>query len=273
MRSGARLLGLVAPDPTHATGWCAMRFTDKVLVATGGASGIARATAERFTAEGGRVALIDLDPARAAAVAAEIPGAVGIGADVSDEEAVQRAIDTAVAQLGGIDCVLNAGGHTDFGLVTEYSLERWNRMMAVHVGGPFLVCKHAIGHLQERDGGSIVNVASVAALLAQRTNVAYGAAKAAVLGFTTQLSLEVAPRIRVNAVSPGRTETGMTMPIMLTRGEGNAVAGGAVFGQANMQKRTAKADELAAAIVFLLSDDASFITGTNLVVDGGEVAH
>ncbi len=250
-----------------------MRFSNKVLLATGGASGIARAVAERFTAEGGRVAVVDLDPARSVAVAEQIPGAVGIGADVSDEDAVRHAVQVTVAELGGIDCVLNAGGHTDFGLVTEYSLERWNRMMAVHVGGPFLVCKHAIPHLLERGGGAVVNVASVAALLAQRTNVAYGTAKAAVLGLTTQLALEVAPQIRVNAVSPGRTETGMTMPIMLSRGEGNAIAGAAIFGQANMQKRTAKADELAAAILFLLSDDASFITGTNLVVDGGEVAH
>lgn len=249
-----------------------MRFTDKVLFATGGASGIARAVASRFAEEGGLVAVVDLDLARATAVASEIPGAIGLSADVSDEDAVSSAIGATVARLGGIDCVLNAGGHTDFGLITDYSLERWNRMMAVHVGGPFLVCKHAVPHLRARGGGSIVNIASVAALLAQRTNVAYGSAKAAVLGFTTQLSLEVAPEIRVNAVSPGRTETGMTMPIMLARGEGDATAGAAVFGQANMQKRTAKAEELAAAILFLLSDDASFITGTNLVVDGGEVA-
>ena len=250
-----------------------MRFSGKILLATGGASGIARAVATRFTAEGGQVAVVDLDPDRAVAVAAQIPGAVGIGADVSDEGAVRAAIDRTVSSLGGLDCVLNAGGHTDFGLVTEYSLERWNRMMAVHVGGPFLVCKYAIPHLRARGGGSIVNIASVSALLAQRTNVAYGAAKAAVLGFTTQLSLEVAPEIRVNAVSPGRTETGMTIPIMRTRGDGDAVVGAAIFGQANMQKRVAKAEELAAAILFLLSEDASFVTGTNLVVDGGEVAH
>jgi len=249
-----------------------MRFNDKVLVATGGGSGIARAVAERFTAEGGRVAVVDLDPARASAVAAQLPGAIGIGADVADEDAVRRAIDQAVGELGGIDCLLNAGGHTDFGLVTEYSIERWNRMMAVHVGGPFLLCKHSIPHLSSRGGGSVVNVSSVAALLAQRTNVAYGSAKAAVLGLTVQLALELAPHIRVNAVSPGRTETGMTTPIMLSRGQGDVSAGAAIFGQANMQQRTAKAGELAAAILFLLSDEASFITGTNLVVDGGEVA-
>jgi NAD(P)-dependent dehydrogenase (short-subunit alcohol dehydrogenase family) len=250
-----------------------VRFTDKVLFVTGGASGIGRAVATRFTQEGGRVAIVDLDIERSSAAAADIPGAIAVAADVSREDAVQAAIEATVAQLGGIDCVLNAGGHTDFGLVTEYSIERFNRMMAVHVGGPFLVSKHAIAHLRARGGGSIVNVASVAAFLAQRTNVAYGTAKAAVHGLTIQLALEVAPEIRVNVVSPGRTETGMTMPIMLTRGDGDATAGAAVFGQANMQKRVAKADELAAAILFLLSDDASFITGTNLTVDGGEAAH
>ncbi len=249
-----------------------MRFTDKVLLATGGASGIALAVATRFTAEGGRVAVVDLDLDRARAAAAGLPGAVGLAADVSDEAAVEAAVEATVAELGGIDCVLNAGGHTDFGLVTDYSLERWNRMMAVHVGGPFLVCKHTIPVMRSRGGGSVVNVASVAGFLAQRTNVAYGAAKAAVIGFTTQLSLEVAPEIRVNVVSPGRTESGMTLPIMIARGDGDADAGATAFGQANMQKRTAKADELGAAILFLLSDDASFITGTNLVVDGGEHA-
>ena len=249
-----------------------MRFTDKVLLATGGASGIARAVADRFTAEGGRVAVVDLDLERAESAAAGMPGAIGLSADVSNEAAVQAAVEATAVRLGGIDCVLNAGGHTDFGLVTDYDLERWNRMMGVHVGGPFLVCKHAIPVMRARGGGSIVNIASVAGFLAQRTNVAYGTAKAAVIGFTTQLSLEVAPEIRVNVVSPGRTESGMTMPIMMARGAGDPEAGATLFGQANMQKRVAKADELAAAILFLLSDDASFITGTNLVVDGGEHA-
>jgi len=249
-----------------------MRFANKILFATGGASGIARAVATRFTEEGGRVAIVDLDLDRAQGAADTIPGSIALAADVSDEASVKAAVDATIARLGGIDAVVNAGGHTDFGLIEDYSLDRWNRMMAVHVGGPFLVCKHALPSMRARGGGSIVNVASVAAYLAQRTNVAYGAAKAAVVGFTTQLALEVAPEIRVNAVAPGRTESGMTMPIMLARGGGDAAVGAAVFGQANMQKRTAKADELAAAILFLLSDDASFITGTTLMVDGGESA-
>ena len=247
-----------------------MRFSGKNLFATGGGSGIAAAVARRFTAEGGRVAVADLDEGRAKAVAAELEGAVALVCDVADEDSVRAALAAADQQLGGVDGVFNAGGHAEFGPIEEWSLERWNRMMLVHAGGTFLVCKHALPLLRRRGGGSIVNVASVAALLAQRNNAPYGAAKAAIAGFTRQLALEVGPEIRANVVAPGRTRSGMTEPIMLARGEGDVEKGAALFGAGNIQKRVAEPDELAAAVCFLLSDDASFITGTTLVVDGGE---
>jgi 3-oxoacyl-[acyl-carrier protein] reductase len=248
-----------------------MDFEGKVLFATGAASGIAAATARRFTRDGGRVAIVDLDAARAEEAAKEIDGAIGFGVNVADEVSVKAAIDATREQLGRIDCVLNAAGHAAFGPIEEWSMDAWQKMMTVHAGGTFLVCKHVLPMMREQGGGSIVNIASTAALTANKNNAPYGAAKGAIVSFSRQVAREGAPSVRVNTVAPGRVRTGMTEPLFSQRGA-TADEGEKDFGMANMQQRVAAADELAAPICFLLSDDASFITGTLLVVDGGETA-
>lgn len=246
-----------------------MRFEDQVLFVTGGASGIGLATARRVVAEGGRAALVDLDLATAEAAAADLPGCIGLAANVADEAAVAAAVTATVERLGGIDLVVAAAGHAEFGPIAEWDTARFNRMMEVHVGGTFHVCKHTLPILKARGRGSIVTIASTAAFMANPKNAPYGAAKAAISGLTRQLSLEALPEVRVNCVAPGRTITGMTTPLMLARG-GDMVEGERIFVQGVPMRRMASPDELAGTICFFLSDDASFVTGQTLLADGGE---
>jgi NAD(P)-dependent dehydrogenase (short-subunit alcohol dehydrogenase family) len=246
------------------------RFENKVLFVTGGASGIGRATAERVVAEGGKAALVDLDLAKAQAVAAEIGGGcIGLAANVADEMQVKAAVDATVAQLGGIDLALAAGGHAEFGPIAEWDTARFMKMLEVHVGGTFYVCKYVTPVMKARGTGSIVTIASTAAFMANNNNVPYGAAKAGITGITRQFSLEALPEVRINCIAPGRTITGMTSPLMIQRG-GDMEKGEEIFGAAIPMKRMGTPAELAAAICFFLSDDASFITGQTLIVDGGE---
>jgi 3-oxoacyl-[acyl-carrier protein] reductase len=247
-----------------------MRFENNILFVTGGASGIGRATAERVVAEGGRAALVDLDLAKAQAVALEIGGGcIGLEANVADEAQVKAAVEATVDQLGGIHLALAAAGHAEFGPSAEWDMARFNKMTEVHVGGTFNVCKYVTPVMKSSGHGSIVTIASTAAFTANNSNVPYGAAKAAITGLTRQFSLEALPEVRINCIAPGRTITGMTTPLMIARG-GDMAKGEEIFGQAIPMKRMGTAAELAAAICFFLSDDASFITGQTLIVDGGE---
>jgi len=248
-----------------------MRFKGQVLLVTGGASGIGAAVARRFAADGGRVALIDRNEQRAQAVAGELEGAIAIRLDVTDEEAVGRCVDTVAEHFGSIDCLFNAAGHAEFGPIEDWSFERVQRMLTAHVGGTFLFCRQVLPVMRRGSGGAIVNVASVAAVKAQSGNAPYGAAKGAIAAFSRQLARDVAPAIRVNTVAPGRTRTGMTEPLMIARA-GSVEQGMVTFGQANLQKRVAEPEEIAAPVCFLLSAEASFITGAVLAVDGGESA-
>lgn len=244
------------------------RFAGKVLFATGGGSGIAAATARRFAAEGGTVAVVDLDRARARAVSDELTGSCAIACDVADESSVQAAVDEAVQRLERIDCVLNAAGHVQFAPLEQVSLADWERMLAVHVTGTFLVCRAVAPALRAAGGGSIVNLASVAALVARTNLAAYSAAKGAIVSLSRQLALDLAAdNVRVNAIAPGSVRTAMTRPVY---GDDGASGHSAV--PDSIQRRVAEPEEIAAMACALFSADASFVTGTLLVADGGSTA-
>ncbi|AWH93087.1 hypothetical protein A6035_13920 [Dietzia lutea] len=219
------------------------------------------------------MAVVDLDADRAGEAAGTLDGAIGIGADVSDDDAVREAVASAAEHLGGLDGVVNAGGHAKFGRVEDWDWADWQMMMNVHVGGTFLVTKYAAQHLRRSDNASIVNVASVAAFVAQPLNAPYGAAKAAITGFTRQSALDLGQDgIRVNCVAPGRIETAMMAPIILERGDGDPARGREVLSRFSILKRLGQPREIAEPVCFLLSEESSFITGHTMPIDGGELA-
>jgi NAD(P)-dependent dehydrogenase (short-subunit alcohol dehydrogenase family) len=243
------------------------RFEGKVLLATGAGSGLGAATARRFAAEGGRVAVLDLDAGSAEAVAAELDGSVGLGCDVSEEESVRGAVRAANERLGRLDCVVNAAGYAKFGPFEELSLADWNRMLAVHLTGTFLVCREAVPFLRAAGGGSIVNFASVTALIARPNAAAYSAAKGGIVSFSRQLALDVgADHVRVNVVAPGTVRTPMSSAHY---GEPGSEIRPLPL---SIQARLGEPEEIAAAVCFLLADEAGFFTGTVFVADGGATA-
>jgi NAD(P)-dependent dehydrogenase (short-subunit alcohol dehydrogenase family) len=238
------------------------RFDNRVLFATGGASGIGAATARRFAAEGGRVAVADLDGDRATEVASALDGSIAIACDVADEGSVAAAVAAAHEELGRIDGVLNSAGYVKFTPLGELSLEEWNRLLAVHLTGTFLVCRAALPVLRESGGGSIVNLASTSALLARPHLAAYAAAKGGIISFSRQLALDAAADgVRVNVLAPGSVRTPLIAGVYREDEVPHAI-----------QARLGEPEEIAAAACFLLSDDASFFTAAMLVADGGATA-
>jgi NAD(P)-dependent dehydrogenase (short-subunit alcohol dehydrogenase family) len=247
-----------------------MNFEGKVLLATGAGSGLGEAVARRFSAGGGRVAVLDLDAEKAQAVAAELPGSIALACDVSDEPSVVAALTRTARELGAIHCVAAAAGYADNGPIEQWSLERWNRLIGVHLTGTFLICKHAVPLLRAAGGGSIVTFSSIAARVGQGTNGPYGAAKAGIIGLTIQLAVELAPEIRVNSIAPGRIRTPMTEPIYTERGDGDAEKGVERTTAMIPMRRVGEAPEIAATVCHLLSDEVPFLTGQTIVQDGGE---
>ena len=233
-----------------------------MLLVTGAGSGIGAATARRFAEEGGRVAVADLDREAAERVVGELGSGVAVACDVSDEASVDAAVAAAREGLGRIDCVFNCAGFVRFTPLQELSLAEWNRMLAVHLTGTFLVCKAALPVLREAGGGAIVNMASASAQLARPHLAAYAAAKGGIIAFSRQLALDAHDYgVRVNTIAPGSVGT----PLL----EGVYDAGAVPHA---IQPRVAEPDEIAAVVCFLLSDEASFMTAALVPADGGATA-
>jgi meso-butanediol dehydrogenase / (S,S)-butanediol dehydrogenase / diacetyl reductase len=234
---------------------------------TGGGSGIGRATCRRMAEEGARVAVVDLDGDAADAVAKEIDG-VAFGVDVGDPEAVRAAVDEAAARLGGLSFIYNNAGTSAFGRMHEIEPAEWDRVLRVNLTGVWAGIRAAVPHLLAGGGGSIVSTASISGTRPAAGEAPYAASKAAVAALTASAALEYGPSIRVNSVSPGMIRTAMTGPMFefMPDQEERFVTGTPVG-------RVGEPEDVADVVVFLCSDLARFITGQNIVVDGGLTLH
>jgi NAD(P)-dependent dehydrogenase (short-subunit alcohol dehydrogenase family) len=249
-----------------------MKLKDKVAIVTGGASGIGAASARLFAAEGAKVALVDRDAAGLAKVAAEIPGALTIEADVSGNAQAEAGVARVMQQWGRIDVLMTAAGISLGGTVDKVDEAAWDRTYAVNVKGTFLWVHHAIKPMIAAGSGAIVTVGSQLAQSSLGTNVAYISSKGAIASFTKTVAVDHARQgIRVNALMPGVIDT--PMPARSLQRQADPEASRAFWNKRHPMGRIGQPEEVAKAALFLASDDSSFVTGTLLFVDGGWTAH
>jgi meso-butanediol dehydrogenase/(S,S)-butanediol dehydrogenase/diacetyl reductase len=242
------------------------RFAGRQAVVTGAASGIGRAIAGRFVADGGTVVAGDIDDVGLESLRDEFGDAVvTVHCDVTTEADVAALMETGVERLGGIDAMFNVAGGNRPGLITEMSERDWDFTVALCLKSVFFGVKHAARAMSERgSGGAIVNIASLNSRVPMVFGAAYSAAKAGVASLTQSAAIELSDLgIRVNTVSPGLTATPLIEPMMAIPGAD------AAFTRQIPLRRPAQPDDIAGAATFLVSDDATYITGVNLFVDGG----
>jgi NAD(P)-dependent dehydrogenase (short-subunit alcohol dehydrogenase family) len=235
-------------------------------IVTGGGSGIGRATCRRMASEGARVTVLDLDGDAASAVATEI-GGHGAAVDVSDAEALSAAVEDAAERMGGLTVMFNNAGMGFLGPLHEYTPDAWANIVNVNLGGVFHGIRAAAPLIKRNGGGAIVNTASISGVRPAAGEAPYAAAKAGIAALTSVAALEYAPEIRVNAVSPGMIGTKLTEPLAafpdLWKG----------FIEKTPLQRIGEPEEVADVVVFLCSEQARFVTGQNIVVDGGMILH
>ena len=249
------------------------RFVAKVALVTGAASGIGRATAQRLAEEGARVALADLNQPEVAGVAQAICAgggqALALRLDVTSETDWQAAIDQILAEWGRLEIAVNCAGITFAKPITELTLADWRRVMTTNLDSVFLGTRQAMNAMKEHGGGCIINITSAAGIKPLSGNAAYGTSKAAIRFFTRIAALEGAPQnIRVNSISPGAVATPMwaftdMWPKQVAESGGQDAALKALV----TEQGFAEPEEVAAAVVFLASDDARHISGVDLPVD------
>jgi 2-hydroxycyclohexanecarboxyl-CoA dehydrogenase len=245
-----------------------MKLEGKTAFVTGGGSGIGAATARRLAAEGARVALGDINEQGARDVAGELDGFACL-MDVADTGSVNAAIAAAEAELGPIDVLVNNAGTDRFSFFVNTDEELWDFVLGVNLRGVLAVTHAVLGGMQSRRSGSIVNVASEAGRVGSQGSAVYSAAKAGVIGFTKAIAREGARyRVRCNAVAPGPIETPLLNAAPLMLGEIGERLKQAMVNSTAMQ-RSGEPEEVAAAIAFLASEDASYVTGQTLNVSGG----
>ncbi|WP_439499180.1 SDR family NAD(P)-dependent oxidoreductase [Bosea sp. (in: a-proteobacteria)] len=245
----------------------------RVLI-TGAAKGIGLSTAERFIAEGARVAALDRDDAALAALRRRFDASSLHAArvDVVEPEAVIRAVTAAAAALGGLDGVVNAAGIDLIADIEAMALADWNRLIAVNLTGPMLVMQAAYPHLRAAGGGTIVNVSSGAGLAPLKHRTAYCASKAGLQMASKALAMEAAEfGIRVNTICPGAVETELFRSSI--DGAADPQAAHEAVRARYALRRIAAPDEIAAAILWLTSSESSYVTGTAIAVDGGRTFH
>ncbi|MGN9809622.1 3-oxoacyl-ACP reductase [Micromonospora sp. BQ11] len=243
------------------------RLEDRVAVVTGAGSGIGLATVRRFAAEGARVVCVDIDTAAGERAAGEVGGEF-VAADVADEASVRDLFDGVVARHGRVDVAFNNAGISppDDDSILETGLDAWERVLRVNTTSVYLCCRYVIPHMRRQGKGSIINTASFVALMGAATSqIAYTASKGGVLAMTRELGVQFAREgIRVNALCPGPVATPLLLELFAADPERAARRLVHV-----PMGRFGEPEEIAAAVAFLASDDSSFMTAAQFVVDGG----